>query len=209
MQRRTFIKHLVLTGTTIMFPQLLEAGFTKREIKKAIEVAYYASKLNPVRLFAGLVFDSIAEVYVEPMAKRTFDSFIGGKSVSKNQIASYTPSSPKIITKMKEIEYEPYKASVVVYSGSEYKIEREKKVHLELIANFDKKRFVDIHKYFKDEKIKVKLYNSEVISTVGSDFTPTELFDIDYIVYGDIQKETHIANLLIETENSAFREFVV
>jgi hypothetical protein len=212
MQRRTFIKQSALMGTTMMFPQLAEADmFSMKNIKKAIEVAFYASKLNPVRLVAGLVFDHFAEVYVEPMAKKTFNNFLDGKTVPKSSLSYYTNTSSELKVK-KEIYVEPYKASIVTYSRNEktnYYLNQQKEIQIELIKKFDKERFAQIHQYFKENKIKVKQYGRETISTVGSDLTPTDLFDIDYIAYGKHGSEIHIQKLLEATNNSVFEELVV
>lgn len=118
MQRRTFIKYSALTGATIMFPQQASASWWD-DAEKAIKVAWYASKLNPIRLISGLVFDHLAEVYVEPLAKKTFKHFVGGGSVSKSKL-TYLDSST--VTEAKTIEYEPYKASVVVYGVADYEL---------------------------------------------------------------------------------------
>ena len=211
MQRRDFIKYSALTGTTMIFPQLAKADWDRKDTKKAIQVAYYASKLNPVRLIAGLIFDGIAELYVEPLVKQVFNDFLDGDTVSKKSLNYYTSSSPELKVKQ-EIYIEPYKASIVTYGRNdttEYYINRQKKIELELIKNFDKKRFATIHQYFKDNHIKIKLYGNETISTVGNDLTPSELFDIDYIAYGKHSSEIHIAQLLSKTNNRVFGELVV
>ena len=169
MQRRTFLKHATILTTVTAFPQLAQA-WSWRDTEKAVKVAFWASKLNPVRLVEGLVFDEIAEVYVEP-----------------------------------------YKASIVTYSRNErtdYSLNRQKKIELELIKNFDKERFSQIQDYFKEHKIKMKLYGNETISTVGNDLTPNDLFNIDYIAYGKHPSELHIKNLLDVTKNNAFREVI-
>lgn len=207
MQRRTFLKNSALMGTVMMFPQLVEAN----EFTRAIKVAFYASKLNPVRLVAGLIFDHIAEVYVEPLAKNALDSFLAGGSVSKSSLSYYSSSSPELKVK-KEIYVEPYKASIATYGRNEktaYYLNRQKQIQLELIKNFDKERFATIHQYFKENHIKIKQYNRETISTVGNDLTPSDLFDIDYIAYGKHASEIHIAKLLKATNNHVFAELVV
>jgi len=81
MQRRDFIKNSALIGTTMMFPQLVEANWSWKDTKKVIHIAYYASMLNPVRLVAGLIFDSILELYVEPLVKQAFNSFLDGNTL--------------------------------------------------------------------------------------------------------------------------------
>jgi len=215
MQRRTFMQNSALMGVALMFPQL---AFGKKSVDTdgvayfvdAVEVAYYASKLNPVRLIAGLIFDRIAEAYVEPLAKNALDNLLDGGSVSKDTLNFYSSSSPQI--KSPKIEVEPYKASVVVYSRydrTNFTINRRKEIELELINRYDKERFALIHQYLKDEKLQVKFYNNITTSTVGHDLTPSDLFNIDYIAYGENQKNTHIAQLLKNTNNHAFRELVV
>lgn len=211
MERRDFIKNSALVGTTIMFPQLLSAKSTMGYVADGVQAAFFASKLNPVRLIAGLVFDHIAEVYVEPLAKQAFNSFLDGKTVSKSSLSYYTKSSAELKVK-KEIYVEPYKASIVVYGKdvrTDYYLNRQKKIQLELIKNFDKERFAKIHDYFKENHIKIKQYGRETISTVGNDLTPSDLFDIDYIAYGKHSSEVHIKNLLEATNNSVFKELVV
>jgi len=204
MQRRTFLKYSAVTGTTMMFPQLASSN----ELTKMIKTAWYCSKLNPVRFVAGLIFDEVAEVFLKPLVKDTFNHFVSGGSVSRSSIGSYDRSS-SIITSS-TIEYEPYKASVVVYGKTDYEIEQErKKVILELASKMDKERFATIQQYLKDEKIQLKLYDGVTVSTVGNDLTPSELFDIDYIKYGSIAQEEHIKNLLKHTNNSSFSELIV
>ena len=206
MQRRTFIKYSALTSTTLMFPQLANAWDWK-DTKKAITVAYYASKLNPVRLFAGLIFDEIAEVFVEPLAKQAFHSFVSGGSVSKSSLAYHDSSS---VLEAKTIEYEPYKASVVVYGVADYELYRKKQINLQLKRHYDKQRFAQINQYLKDEKVKLKLYNRDTTFKVGSDLEPNELFNIDYLTFGGkvSDKKVHIEELLKLTDNSAFKEVV-
>ncbi len=210
MQRRTFLKHATILTTATAFPQLAQANWSWRDTEKAVKVAFWASKLNPVRLVAGLVFDEIAEVYLEPLAKQAFNSFLNGNTVSKSSLSYYSSSSSELKAK-KEVYVEPYKASIVTYSRNErtdYSLNRQKKIELELIKNFDKERFAQIQDYFKEHKIKMKLYENETISTVGNDLTPSDLFNIDYIAYGKHPSELHIKNLLDVTKNNAFREVI-
>jgi hypothetical protein len=204
MQRRDFLKYSAVTGTTMMFPQLASSN----EFTKLVKTAWHCSKLNPVRFIAGLIFDEVAEVFLKPLAKKTFNHFVNGGSVSRSLIGSYAKSS-SIITSS-TIYHEPYKASVVVYGKSDYEIEQEqKKVIVELVQNLNKERFSTIHQYLKEEKIELKLYDGVTVSTVGNDLTPSELFDIDYIKYGNIAQERHIQNLLKHTQNSSFSELIV
>ena len=204
MQRRDFLKYSAVTTTTIMFPQVVDANW----FTKMVKTAWYCSKLNPVRFVAGLIFDEVAEVFLKPLAKKTFHHFVSGGSVSRSSIGSYSRSS-SIITSS-TIQHEPYKASVVVYGKSDYEIEQErKKVILELASRLDRERFATIQQYLKDEKIQLKLYDGVTVSTVGNDLTPSELFDIDYIKYGSIAQEEHIKNLLQYTKNSSFSELIV
>jgi len=203
MQRRTFLKYSAVTTTTMMFPQLASSN----EFTKMVKTAWYCSKLNPVRFVAGLVFDEVAEVLLKPLVKKTFNHFVSGGSVRRSSIGLYDKSSSILTSSI--IDYEPYKASVVVYGKTDYEIEQErKKVILELVKKMDKERFATIKQYLKDEKIKLKLYDNVKISTVGSDLTPSELFDIDYINYGSIAQEEHIKNLLNFTDNSSFSRLI-
>jgi hypothetical protein len=207
MKRRDFIKYSAVTGSTFVFPQLLNASWTWNDTEKAIKAAFYASKLNPVRLFSGLIFDEIAEVYVEPLAKQAFHSFVSGVSISKSSLAYHDSSS---ILEAKTIEHEPYKASVVVYGVADYELYRQKQINLQLKRHYDKQRFAQINQYLKDEKVKLKLYNRDTTFRVGSDLEPNELFNIDYLTFGGkvSDKKIHIEELLKLTDNSAFKEVV-
>lgn len=207
MKRRTFIKYSAVTTTGIMFPSLVEANWFD-DAKKAVKVAFWASKLNPVRLVAGLIFDEIAEVFVEPLAKRAFHNFVAGSRISATSLSYYSSSSSALTSST--IEHEPYKASLVVYGKTDYEIEQERKVNLELSKKYDKERFAMLAQYLKDEKSKVKLYNSDTSFRVGSDITPNDLFNVDYIVYGNKgSKAENIENLFKVTNNSAFKGVVV
>lgn len=204
MQRRTFMKYSALTSTTAIFPQLASAN----KFTDAVAVALYASKLNPVRLIAGLIFDKIAEVYVVPLAKQAFNSFLSGGSVSKSSLSYHDSSS---VLNAKTIKYEPYKASVVVYGVADYELYKQKQINLQLKQKYDKERFAQINQYLKDEKAKLKLYNRDTTFSVGTDLEPNDLFNIDYISYGGkvTDKKVHIKELLNLTNNSAFSEVVV
>ena len=207
MKRRTFIKQSALMSTAIMFPQLATA-WSWKDTKKAIEVAFWASKLNPVRLVAGLVFDEIAEVFVEPLATRAFHRFVSGGVVSSSSL-TFASASSDIITSS-TIVHEPYKASLVVYGKIDYEIEQEKKrVNIELSKKYDKERFALMAQYLKDEKSKLKLYDRDTTFRVGSDLTPNDLLNIDYIVYGNkATTQSNVKNLLELTNNSAFKGVV-
>lgn len=207
MQRRTFLKYSAVGTTTLLFPELATA-WSWKDTKKAIEVAFWASKLNPVRLVAGLIFDEIAEVYVEPLAKQAFHRFVSGGVVSSSSL-TFASASSDIITSS-TIVHEPYKASLVVYGKTDYEIEQEKKrVNIELSKKYDKERFALMSQYLKDEKSKLKLYDRDTTFRVGSDLTPNDLLNIDYIVYGNkATTQSNVKNLLELTDNSAFKGVV-
>ncbi len=208
MQRRTFLKYTALGATTMAFPQTATA-WSWRDTEKAIKVAFWASKLNPVRLVAGLVFDEIAEVFVEPLVKSAFHRFVSGGVVSSSSL-SFADASSSTITSS-TIRHEPYKASLVIYGKTDYEIEQEKKrVNLELSKQYDKERFALMTQYLKEEKSKLKLYDRDTTFRVGNDLTPNDLFNIDYIVYGNkATTERNVKNLLERTNNSAFKGVVV
>lgn len=207
MQRRTFLKYSAVGTTTLLFPELATA-WSWKDTKKAIEVAFWASKLNPVRLVAGLIFDEIAEVFVEPLATRAFHRFVSGGVVSSSSL-TFASASSDIITSS-TIAHEPYKASLVVYGKTDYEIEQEKKrVNIELSKKYDKERFALMAQYLKDEKSKLKLYDRDTTFRVGSDLTPNDLLNIDYIVYGNkATTQSNVKNLLELTNNSAFKGVV-
>ena len=205
MQRRDFLKYSAVTTSTMMFPSLA----TSKELDKMIKMAWYCSKLNPIRFVAGLIFDLIAEVFVKPLVKQAFLKFMNGHSISKNSLAYYDSSSVLEANKA----YEPYKASTVVYGVADYekyKEGRREKLRLLLTGDNDTKRFNDITQYYKDEKVKLKLYDSKKLFVVGDYLEPTDLFDVDYVVYKDGSKEEdHSKNLLEITKNSAFKKIIV
>ncbi|VAY86333.1 hypothetical protein MNB_ARC-1_64 [hydrothermal vent metagenome] len=158
-------------------------------------------------MVAGLVFDEIAEVYVEPIAKHAFNNFVNGIIISKSSLSYYDSSS---VLDAKTIEHEPYKASVVVYGVADYELYKQKQINLQLKRKYDKERFAQISQYLKDEKAKLKLYNRDTTFKVGNDLEPNDLFNIDYIAYGGkvTDKKVHIKELLKVTDNSAFSEVV-
>ncbi len=202
MKRRTFVKYSIATSAITIFPQLVSAN----KFYDAVTVAYYASKLNPVRLIAGLIFDRIAEVYVEPLTKQAFNDFLAGKSITKSSLNYYDKSS---VTKFKEIEHERYKASVVVYGVADYELYKQKQLNLQLKGKYDKKRFAQINQYLKEEKVKLKLYNRDTTFRVGNDLEPNDLFNIQHIIYGKTSdKQVHIEELLKRTDNSAFSKLI-
>lgn len=205
MERRDFLRHSAILGTGLMVPNYAMA-WSWKETKKTIEVAFWASKLNPVRLIAGLIFDEIAEVFIEPMVKSAFNRFVAGFAVSSSSI-SYSHSNDIYSNK---IEHEPYKASLVVYGQRDYEIEQERKrVIVELTKQLDKDRFNKIVQYLKDEKSKIKLYDRDTTTYVGNYLTPNDLLNIDYISYGNSAKvEVNIKNLLEITNNSSFKKVV-
>ena len=209
MQRRTFLKYSTVTGTAVMYPQSASArdwDDIKRTGKKLVKTAIYCSRLNPVRFVAGLVFDGVKEAYVKPLIKSAFNDFTSGKTVAKSSLSYYDSSS---VTGAKTIEYEPYKASVVVYGVADYELYQQEQVRLELTRQFDKERFAQIQQYLKDEKAKLKLYNRDTTFRVGSDLEPNDLFNIDYISYKNATDEPiHIYELLKATDNKAFSNMI-
>ncbi len=209
MQRRTFLKYSTITTTATMFPQLATASWGWKDTEKAVKAAFWASKLNPVRLVAGLVFDEIAEVYVEPLAKRTFHRFLSGVVLSKSSLTFASASSPIITSST--IEHEAYKASLVIYGKTDHEIDKEKqRVYLELSKKYDKERFALMAQYLKDENSKLKLYDRDTTFRAGDDLTPNDLLNIDYIVYGNkASVESNVKNLLEITNNSAFKGVVI
>jgi len=203
MERRTFLKHSALTGTTMIFPQLSTAN----EFTKMAKTAWYCSKLNPVRFVAGLVFDEIAEVYLKPLAMDIYHDFINGRKVSKSHLAYYNNSS----SLTKTIKYEPYKASVAIYGVADYELYKKEQRHLALKREPDLKRFGEIQQYLKDEKVELKLYDWKTPFIVGNDLEPNDLFNIDYMSLGNNQQiiNSKYAKLLEVTNNSSFKGFVV
>jgi len=207
MQRRTFIKHTALTGTTMVFPQLVEADWSWKNATKAIKTALYCSRLHPVRFVSGLIFDKVSEVYLEPLAKQAFSNFLSGHSFSKSSLNHYSslssiPSSGN---------YEEYKASTVVDGVADYekyKENQKEKLRLLLIQKIDIGRFNLIREYLKDEKVKIKLYDRPVYFNVGNDLEPNNFFDIEYLVF-DKHEKVHHEKLLEITNNKAFGELII
>jgi len=201
MQRREFLKYSAITGTTMAFPQLA----TSNELTKIMKAAWYCSKLNPVRFIAGLIFDEIAEVYLKPLIKSAFNDFTSGRSVSKSSLTYYTSSSVKESTK---IEYEPYKASVVIYGVADYELYKQRELNLQLKRQYDKERFVKIRDYLKSEKAELQLYTHNTPIDVGDSLEPNDLFNVEQITFNKPHKE-HYLNLLEETENRVFQKLIV
>ena len=207
MKRRTFLQYGAVVTSTLILPTEIEAGWLKNA-EKTITVALYASNLNPVRLFSGLVFDKLAEVYVEPLAEKLFNDFIDGKTVSSSRL-SYNSSSA--IIQSPQIEYEPYKASIAVYGDANYEIHKREKLRLYLESHFDKKRFDEIAYYLKEQKTTLYLYDEVVSRKVDNSLELTDLLNLKYMRFQNnkIENETHIKNLLMRTQNQSFGELVV
>lgn len=199
MERRRFIQYGAITGTTVLFPQLLSSN----QVTNLVKTAWYCSKLNPVRFVAGLVFDEISEVYLKPLVHDAFKSFINGKSVSKSSLTYYSSSSSSI--RSSTIAHEPYKASVAIYGVVDYEKYKRDRIRLALKMEADLDRFKDICQFLKDEKVELKLYDLDIPFLVGNDLEPNELFNIDYIKFPTIQdKESYYQQLLKITNNQAY-----
>jgi hypothetical protein len=203
MKRRDFLKYSTITSTTIIFPELLSSN-------DLLKIAKFTLALNPIRFIAGLIFDNLISVYIKPLIVEAYNDFCNGKNISKNNIQFYSINSPEV--NMQKIAVEPYKASIVTYSRNsktDYKLNHKKEIDIELLQKNDIDRFYEIHQYMKDNKLKIKLYNSVIASTVGNDLTPSDLFNIDYIAYGNTPKDRHIQELLKITDNSSFGKLIV
>jgi hypothetical protein len=203
MKRRTFLKYSVTIATATVFPQLIYAnGFTK-----SIKTALYCSNLHPVRLIAGLIFDKASEIYLKPLAEMAFKQFWNGYKFTRSDLSYYSSlSSIPLIS-----AYEEYKASTVIdgiVDYEKYKEETREKLKILLTRNIDKQRFGNIYQYFRDEKVKVKLYNRPYYFEVGNYLEPNHFFNIKHLYFSS-HKQRHIEELLHITNNKAFGELIV
>ena len=203
MQRRTFMKYSMVTGATVIFPEIATANWFTKSIKTAL----YCSRLHPARFFAGLIFDKVSEVYLEPLAKQAFKSFWNGHSFSKSSLSYY--SSLGSISSSGS--YEEYKASTVIdgiVDYEKYKENQREKLKVLLTQEMDTTRFNDARQYLKDQKIKIKLYDRPNYFEVGDALEPNHFFNIKHLVF-DNHKQAHIEELIKLTNNTAFGELIV
>ena len=203
--RRDFIKYGVVSGGVLLMPNVVY-GFDWGDVKRDVKVAFYASKLNPVRFFAGLVFDEVADILLKPLVKYAYNRFINGHSYSRSSLDYYST-----IPQNEVIKYEPYKASTIIYGVVDYEKYKKKqntKLLLALKRDKDNTRFKNISLYLKDEKAKLKLYNSHLAFRVQDSLDLTSLFELDYIVFNK-HKERHYQNLLEITNNQSFGKLIV
>ena len=203
MERRTFMKYSMVMGTTVMFPEIATANWFTKSIKTAL----YCSRLHPARFFSGLIFDKVSEVYLEPLAKKAFNSFFNGSSFSRSNLSYYSSLS----SISSSGEYEEYKASTVIDGVADYekyKENQKEKLRLLLTAKIDTQRFNDIRQYLKDEKVKIKLYDRPTYFKVGNDLEVNNFFDIKYLV-SNKHEEAHHKKLLEITNNTAFGDLII
>lgn len=219
MQRRTFIKYSMVTGATIILPDTASAldwddakryaekagKFIADEGTKLVKGAIYCSKLNPVRFVTGIIYDELKPVIVDPIVEYIED-FIKGKFIDLDKIKYATMTE----VRSKNIEHNPYKASIVILDRDKtsYNVKRNRDIEIELQRNYELNKFASIHQYLRDEKIRVKTYNSAYSSELGSDFTPDEMLSIESIALGK-RKQRHLQEILKRTNNNTFTELVV
>jgi len=220
MERRTFIKYSMVTGATLILPNTasaldwadakryaIKAGkFIADEGTKLAKGAIYCSKLNPARFVGGIIYDELKPIIIDPLGDYLAGLFFDGKEISPNQL-SYVAMSE---ARSKSIEHNPYKASIVILDEDKtsYRIKSNRDVEIELKRDYELNKFASIHQYLKDEKIKVRTYNSAYSSELGNDFTPDEMLNIESIALGR-RKERHLEEILKRSNNSTFIELVV
>ena len=218
MERRTFIKYSMVTGATIILPQTasaldwadakkyaIKAGdFILDEGTKMAKAAIYCSKLNPARFVGGIIYDELKPVIVDPIVEYIED-FLKGKFIDANQLQYVAMSEAR----SKNIEHDPYKASIVILDRdkTDYRVKRNREIEVELKQNYELNKFAKIHQYIKDHKIKVETYD-RISSEVGNDFTPNDMMNITSISFGR-HMDTHLENILRETNNSTFSRLIV
>ena len=201
MHRRDFLKYSAVTTTTVIFPQLVQSN----EFSRLVKMAWYCSKLNPVRFVAGLIFDEVKEIFLKPLGKSAFNHFLYGGVVYSSSLSSYSRSSSAVTSP--SISHEAYKASIVVYGVADYQKYKEEQIKLELQRSNDIERFEQIVDYMAQNHFKLKLYNTDKTILVGKYFEPNDLFNIDYISVKN--QNIHIKQLLKETSNKSFSGLVV
>jgi hypothetical protein len=203
MQRRTFMKYSMVTGATVMFPEMATANWFTKSVKTAL----YCSRLHPVRFVSGLIFDKVSEVYLEPLAKKAFNHFWNGHSFSKSSLSYYSSLS----SISSSGDYEEYKASTVIDGVADYekyKENQKEKLRLLLTQEIDTRRFDLIRQYLKDEKVKIKLYDRPTYFKVGNDLEVNSFFNVKHLVFNKHEK-IHHEKLLELTENTAFGKLIV
>ena len=202
MKRRTFIKQSALMSTAIIFPQLVQANWFTKSIKTAL----YCSRINPVRFIAGLIFDKVSEVYLEPLAKNLFNQFWNGHIISRTSLSHYSS-----LSSISSGKYEEYKASTVIdgiVDYEKYKENQRKKLRLILKQQLDIQRYKIIKEYLVAEKVTLKLYDRPNYFKAMNELEENNFFDIEYLVFNKHENK-HIQNLLELTKNKAFGELVV
>jgi len=221
MERRTFIKCSMVVGTTLVLPNRALASYSFEEAYKdakkygetitnfvgkegvqLVKTAVYCSKLNPVRFVGGLIYDEVKPIIVEAIDDMT-DFFKGQLGLSNIYYADMDT------VRSKSIEHNPYKASIITLDTDKttYRNLKNNQIELELQEKYELNKFASIHQYLKDEDIIIKLHNKRRASSVGSDLTPDDLFNIEYISFGNNERR-HIQEILKNTTNSSFSELV-
>jgi hypothetical protein len=204
-ERRRFLKLMGALGLVSVAPQYAHSGIWD-SVKSAVRTAIYCSRISPRRLMAGLIFDGVSTILLEPMAKRFYDSFING---NRNYSVSYYSSLSSIPN---DNYIDEYKASVVIDGVVDYELYKEKeqeKIKLMLSRNIDIERFDNIVQYLQDEKAVVKLHNIEGVIPVSTDFEHNDLFNTTMLSFNDKHRTEHHKNLLQITKNKSFSELVV
>lgn len=219
MERRTFIKYSMVTGATIILPNTasaldwadakkyaMKAGeLIADEGTKLVKAAVYCSKLNPARFVGGMIYDELKPIIVDPIVAY-LEEFFKGEYISASQLQYVAMSEAR----KQSIEYNPYKASIVILDRDKtgYTVHNNKDIEIELKRKYELDKFAVIHEYLRDEKIKVKTYNSAYSSELGSDFTPNEMLSIESIVLGK-SKNRHLEEMLKRSDNKTFTNLVV
>lgn len=220
MERRTFMKYSMVTGATLILPETASAldwADAKRyaikageliadEGTKLVKAAIYCSKLNPARFVGGIIYDELKPIIIDPLTEYLEDLFLKGKYISASQL-NYVAMSE---VRKQSIEHNPYKASIVVLDEDKtsYRIKSNKDIEIELQRNYELNKFSAIHEYLRDEKIRVKTYNSGYSSELGSDFTPDQMLSIESIALGK-KRDIHLQEILKRSNNNTFTELVV
>ena len=219
MERRTFIKYSMVTGATLILPDTASAldwDDAKRyaikagkviadEGTKLVKGAIYCSKLNPVRFIGGIIYDELKPIIIDPLTDYLAGLFFGGKHISPSQLRYVAMSEAR----SRSIEHNPYKASIVVLDEDKtgYRVKKNREVEIELKRNYELNKFANIQQYLRDEKIKVKTYNG-IADTIGNDFTPNEMLNIETISFGKYA-DAHLEEILKATNNNTFLKLVV
>jgi len=203
LSRRDFVRLTIGSGLSLAaLPHLAHAS-SWDYVKSSVRVAFFTSRLHPGRFVAGVIFDGIYEVLVKPLTISAYNTFVDSMGNSRPELTSYQQ-----LPRGEILNPFHYKAAIVVYGVADYEEYKKNQIKIKLTRDIDLNRFAQIRDYLNDEKIRFRTKSSHLVSTVGHDLEPDELFDTEYFIYGK-NEETHISNILSLTKNNVFKKLAI